>query len=141
MRINSALWIILVLAVMTGCAPDDSNPSKPVIRADGQIAIINIGDDPLIVADYYHIRGEQQAHEFLGVRVSSEETFRFDNLLEPAEGNEFRGGDEVKITYTSDAREDDNRSLTLFQRSLELTIDGSRTIAVNGSMVFTRYPD
>jgi hypothetical protein len=141
MRTISALWIILVLVVMTGCAPDDSNPAKPVIHANGQLAIINIGDDPVIVTDYYHIRGEQQAHEFLGVHVFSEETFRFHNLLEPAEGHEFRGGDEVKITYTSDPQEPDNRSLSLFQRSLDLKIDGSRTIAVNGGRVYTRYPE
>lgn len=141
MKNINALWIILVLVVMTGCAPDISNPAMTVIHASGQLAIINIGDDPVIVTDYFHIRGEQQAHEFLGVHVFSEETFRFNNLLEPSEGHEFRGGDKVKITYTSDAQDPDNRSLSPFQRALELTIDGSRTIAVNGSSVYTRYPE
>lgn len=134
------LLAIMVAIIFSGCS-SDNNPSRPANLINGQLTIINIGDAPVVIKEYCHIRGECRAHESLGVRVLPDAAFQFHNLLEPANEHKFRAGDKIKITITSDTKDPENHGLPLINESLDLTIDGSRTIAVNGNRVYMRYPE
>ncbi|GEM_PF-2426970 len=117
------IFLILALAVFSGCSKDDSSLHAPVYY-DGKISISNQSGVRIRLLEFTQTRGEQEYSYLLDRSLHSGFEFFFKNMLDGGDSDIFPGGDAVFVHYIADIPDPEYPSRPLFTHTIGHTING-----------------
>ncbi len=133
MRYLVSFTLAVVLTIAAGCSrnkPVNSVPAPPRLPQVGRISVQNNSLVSIMISGYSQVRGGQRNQIQLYVHLLPGQIFYLHNLIEPAQGQLFPGGDQVSMQYWADAPDPSNPGEPLFHNTVQLTVDGNLIIQV-----------
>jgi hypothetical protein len=141
---NAAIKILglAVIATLTACSGEDStNTIGPAPKIQGRVSVTNSSIYWIEIIDYVHSRGRDSVRVEMGSELYPGYTTYLRNAIDPARGQIFEGGDNVRVRFRALEPDPGNPGQPLFQNTVDLIVNGSQTIQIKDGGEYSISPE